>query len=161
MSGSKQRPSHASDSSVQREAELVALKALSISLGVQLASCKLEIARGAHVHVDGFHAGPPAILAEVFAHQGPLKAGQRNKLMSDALKLFTASRVLFGSRAHAILVLTDAVAAAGIRSGWRRAALGALDVEVQVVDLPAAMAERVRQARAGQRMVNADSVPEK
>jgi hypothetical protein len=113
------------------------------------------------VHVDGFHAGPPAILAEVFAHQGPLKAGQRNKLMSDALKLFTASRVLFGSRAHAILVLTDAVAAAGIRSGWRRAALGALDVEVQVVDLPAAMAERVRQARAGQRMVNADSVPEK
>jgi hypothetical protein len=99
-------------------------------------------------------------LAEVFAHQGPLKAGQRHKLMSDALKLFTASRVLFGSRARVILVLTDAVAAAGIRSGWRHAALGALAVEVQVVALPAEMAERIRQAQAGQRMVNERLVPE-
>jgi hypothetical protein len=65
MSGSKQRPSHASDSSVQREAELVALKALSNSLGVQLASCKLEISE--LTARRWLPRGAPGNLAEVFA----------------------------------------------------------------------------------------------
>ena len=50
---------HASNSAVQREAELVAIGALSVMLGVALVPIRLELAPGASVHVDGYHPGPP------------------------------------------------------------------------------------------------------
>ena len=151
---SSPRGAHPSDSSVQRDAEIAILRTLSTELGVALAPCRLELAAGVHVHVDGFHAGPPAMLAEVFAHHGALRPGQRHKLMSDALKLVTVSKVLFGARARVVLVLADDTAAAGVRSGWRNAALGALGVEVKLVALPPDVAAKVRAAQATQSMVN-------
>src|ERR1700677_2969349 len=115
-----------SNSAVQREAEVVAVAALSRDLGLSLDPAKLPLADGVLVHVDGFHAGPPAILAEVFAHQGPLKGGQRHKIMSDAFKLVAIGRHYPG--AMLLLVLTDPVAADGAQRGWRGAALKAAGV---------------------------------
>ena len=54
---------HASSSTVQREAELVAIEALSLVLDVALVPDRLDLGGGASVHVDGYHPGPPAILA--------------------------------------------------------------------------------------------------
>jgi hypothetical protein len=71
------------------------------------------------------------VLVEVFAHQGPLKAGQRHKLMSDACKLLAVSTLLFESKAHVMLLLTHHRAADGVRWGWRNAALLALGVQVR------------------------------
>ncbi len=140
---------------MQRDAEREAIKALSRDLGLPLEGCRLEFGDGSCVNVDGFHPGPPAVLAEVFAHQGPLKGAQRHKLMSDALKLLATSKVLFASTARVLVVLTDDRASAGVRAGWRGSALKALGVEVRTVVLPAGVPERVRVAQERQRMVNA------
>lgn len=147
---------HASDSADQRAAELVAIKALSLMLGVSLETGPkpLFLAGGTSVHVDGFHPGPPAILVEVFAHQGPLKGGQRHKLMSDAFKLVAVSTHLFESKAKTMLVLTDTIAAESLKRGWRGAALKALGVQVETVPIPHDLAARVRAAQLRQRMVN-------
>jgi len=148
---------HDSDSVVQREAEVVALAALSSAEGVILAPAKLELAPGVRVHVDGFHPGPPAVIAEVFARQGALKGGQRHKLMSDAFKLASVKAGIPGARV--MLVLTSEVAKAGLCIGWRAAALKALGIEVRVVALPPELAERVVAAQKRQRMVNAGTAP--
>jgi hypothetical protein len=147
---------HVSDSADQRAVELVAIEALCRDLGVHLCSEWLELAGGACVHVDGFHRGPPPVLAEVFAHQGPLKGGQRHKLMSDAFKLVAVSKELFESKAKVMLVLTDDIAADGLRRGWRGAALKALDVEIVVAPISDEVASRVVAAQVRQRMVNDD-----
>lgn len=145
---------HASDSAAQRDAEREAIAVLSRDIGLPLVPRRLDLGDASCVNVDGFHDGPPAVLAEVFAHQGPLKGGQRHKLISDAFKLLAASKVLFASGAHVMLVLTDDQAAAGVRAGWRGLALKALGVEVRTVVLPARVSARVRLAQERQRMVN-------
>ena len=144
---------HASSSTVQRDAELVAIEALSRMLGVALIPTRLDLGDGASVHVDGYHPGPPVILAEVFAHQGSLKGGQRHKLMSDAFKLVAVAKGLPGAKV--MLVLTDQVAADGLQRGWRGVALKALGVEVMTVAIPDDVAEKVRAAQLRQRMTNA------
>ena len=54
-------------------------------------------------------------------------------------------------------MLTDDDAARGLRSGWRKAALAAMDVEVHVVALPPEIAASVREAQKRQEMKNATS----
>jgi hypothetical protein len=143
---------HRSDSAAQREAERVAVAQLGRDLGVSLDPAELTLAEGIRVHVDGYHAGPPAIVVEVFAHQGPLKGGQRHKVMSDAFKLVAIGRTHPG--AQLLFVLTDPVAAASAQGGWRGAALKAAGVEVRTVALPAELMANVLAAQARQRMVN-------
>jgi hypothetical protein len=53
-----------------------------------------------------------------------------------------------------LLVLTDGDAVRGLRSGWRKAALAAMDVEVHAVVLPVEIAASVRAAQRRQEMVN-------
>jgi hypothetical protein len=151
---------HVSDSADQRAAELVAIEALSLLPEVgKLVPSQLELVPGVFVHVDGYSVGPPVVLAEVFANQGPLKGGQRHKLMSDALKLVAVSRRLFEGKAKGMLVLTDEVAADSLRRGWRGEALQALGVEVRTVAIPEELAARVRQAQLRQRMTNPEGKP--
>jgi hypothetical protein len=145
---------HKSDSAEQRRAESFAIASLSGQLGgTALAPEKLPLGDdGVRVHVDGYREGPPAIIAGVFARQGTLKAGQKHKLMSDAIKLVALGRLHPG--ATLILVLTDDDAAEGIRRGWRGAALDTLGIEVRTLPLPADVAARVLAAQTRQRMVN-------
>lgn len=144
---------HPSNSDVQREAERAALDVLRAE-GLALAPKRLTLAKGAHVNVDGV-CESPTILVEVFAHQGPLKGGQRHKMISDALKLLAVSRKLFDSKARVILLLTDEAAAKSIRTGWRGAVLSTFGVEIRVVTIPAELAARVLAAQKRQRMTNA------
>jgi hypothetical protein len=106
------------------------------------------------LHTDGAAEGPPAILAEVYAHQGRLKGGQPHKLLADAFKL-VAARKLSLPFARVLLVLTDEDAARGLRSGWRKEALTAMEVEVVVVALPPEIAASVRDAQKRQEIKSA------
>lgn len=151
---------HVSDSADQRAAELVAVEALSLAPDVgRLVPTRLELARGVFVHVDAYRAGPPVVLAEVFAHQGPLKGGQKHKLMSDAFKLVAVSARIFEGNARMMLVLTDVVAADSLRRGWRGEALQALGVEVRIVAIPAEVSARVLAAQLRERMSNPEGEP--
>jgi hypothetical protein len=145
----------ASDSAEQRIAERYAPEAVGKKFGVELLPRKLQLSDGSCVEIDGATDGPPPILAEVYAHQGRLKGGQPHKLLADAFKLVAARKLTFTcDHARVLLVLTDDDAARGLRSGWRKAALAAMEVEVVVVSLPTEVAESVRAAQKRQEMVN-------
>jgi hypothetical protein len=144
-----------SDSTEQRTAERFALDAVGKRLGVELLPRKLRLPDGSCVEIDGSTDGPPPVLAEVYAHQGRLKGGQSHKLLADAFKLVAARKLVFPcEHARVLLVLTDDDAARGLRTGWRKAALAAMDLEVHVAPLPPDIAASVREAQTRQEMVN-------
>src|SRR5580658_10449489 len=146
---------HLSDSTEQRTVESFALAEVSKRLGVDLLPRKLQLPGGSYVEIDGATEGPPPVLAEVYAHQGRLKGGQFHKLLADAFKLVAARKLSFPcGHARVLLVLTDDDAARGLRSGWRKAALKAMEVEVLVVALPPEIATTVREAQRRQEMKN-------
>lgn len=87
-----------------REAETLIRERLASTVGMGLAPATLRLGTGAAVQVDAVSADR-AVLAEIFAHQGPLKGGQRRKIAADALRLITLGRDRPGTRL--ILALAD------------------------------------------------------
>jgi hypothetical protein len=140
----------AGDSQVQRDAEAVLLAALSASIGVPLAPARVHLPDGTHVECDGVSADPP-VLVEAWAHQGPPKSAQRNKVLADALKLVHVAAAL-GGRHRKILCFSDdeAVRPFLSRRSWYAGALRTLDVQVHVVDLPSEWRERILEAQKRQ-----------
>jgi hypothetical protein len=129
------------DSSEQKAAERVAMDLLSERLGVPLSPLRIPLHGGGRLELDGASRDPP-ILVEAWAHQGPPKAAQKAKIMTDAMRLQLAARTL-GTEPKLVLLLTDHEAAAHFTGrSWMAEALRELSIEVQVVDLP----EDVRQA---------------
>lgn len=137
------------DSSEQQGAEAVMLAALGERLGVALAPMRLHLPDGSVVEVDGI-GSDPAVLVEAWAHQGPPKPAQRNKVLADALKLIHVAAQL--PVAHRkVLCLSDAEAARPFMGrSWYAAALRSMEVEVQVVSLGDEWRDRVLNAQARQ-----------
>jgi hypothetical protein len=139
----------AGDSSEQREAEKVAIRILGEQLGVQLAPRRLPLPGGGRIELDGVSDLPPT-LVEVWAHQGPPKAAQKAKVMTDAMRLLLAARVLMNDP-RLVLALTDHAAAAHFTGrSWMAQALRELGIEVLVVELPDAVRQAVLRAQARQ-----------
>jgi hypothetical protein len=118
------------------------LAAAAERLHVRLSPSHLDLAPGTRISLDGFAAGPPALAVKVFSHIGPLKTGQRHRVLASALKLAAVRKVVPGARL--LIVLGDDDAARGVRGGWRRIGLEALGVEVLVLPLPLEIAARLR-----------------
>jgi hypothetical protein len=139
----------AGDSLEQRDAEKVAIQLLGEKLGVVLTPRRLPLPDGGRIELDGVSDQPP-ILVEVWAHQGPPKAAQKAKVMTDAMRLLFAARVL-GTAPRLILGLTDRAAAAHFTGRtWMSQALRELGVEVEIVELPEPVRESVLRAQARQ-----------
>ena len=139
----------AGDSAVQRHAETIALQALASQLGFALKPERIYLPAGSHVEVDGV-SHDPAMLVEVWAHQGTLKPAQRNKVLSDALKLQYLGSVLDGDY-RLVLCLTDASAAAPfLGRSWYSGALQRARIEVEVVEIPEELRASIRKAQARQ-----------
>ncbi len=140
------------DSSEQRNAERWMLADLSRRLDVRLVPRRMAVAGVLRVELDGGDEDL-TVLVEAWAHQGPPKPAQRNKVLADALKLVWVASTL-PRRPRLVLCLSDHQAAApftGERS-WAARALADLGVEVVVVDLPvdiraAVVAAQLRQFR--------------
>ena len=139
------------DSAVQREAETEMLAALGTDLRAQFRSYRICLVDGAQVEVDGFSEDPP-ILVEAWAHQGPPKGGQRNKVLADALKLQLAAG-LFDPRPRLILCFADEDAARPFRPSartWYAKALRDSKVDVVIVELPEHVRAQIREAQRRQ-----------
>ena len=137
------------DSSEQRDAEKIAIRLLGEQLGVPLAPRRLPLPGGGRIELDGA-SDHPSVLVEAWAHQGPPKRAQKAKVMTDALKLLFAARVLT-TDPRLILALTDHGAAAHfIGRSWMAQALRELGIEVLVVDLPDDVRQAVIRAQARQ-----------
>ena len=138
------------DSREQRAAERQMLDALGRDLG----GLTLEPARividDVRVEVDGADAGR-TVLVECWAHQGTVKPAQKNKVLSDALKLtWVASRLPVHPRL--ILCMSDPVAAAPFSTAqsWTAAAFRDLEIEVRVVSLTEETRQGVQDAQTRQ-----------
>jgi hypothetical protein len=147
---------HVSDSAVQRKAEGVIRERLAELLGTPLKAGPVTLAGGATVEVDAVSTEDP-VLAEIFARQGALKAGQQKKVAIDTLKLITIRRERPETRL--LLAFADEAAAAYAQgNGWLANALRSWEVDVVVVAIPDELRAEIRAAQAGQRMINVDEV---
>ena len=93
----------------------------------------MQLDSNAFVEVDGV-SDDESVFVEVFAHQGNMKGGQRDKVATDALKLITLGQ----SRPDAKLILALAhpdVIRFATKGTWVAAALKAWRVEVLEVEL--------------------------
>jgi len=139
----------AGDSLVQRVAKVAMLKELVVVLGYPLRKDRMTAPDGSVVDFDGWSAEPPT-LVEAWAHQGPPKAAQKLKVMTDALKLVWGQRT-FLPEARLILLFADGAAARHFRlTSWMASAIRSFGIEIVVADLPAAVRARIRAAQARQ-----------
>jgi hypothetical protein len=139
------------NSAEQRDAERVLLDLLGRDLGLALEPAAIVLASGARVEIDGCDASR-TVLVECWAHQGPPKPAQRNKVLADALKLTWISTTIY-PRPRLILCLSDPLAAAPFlpsARSWAAQALQDLAITVHIVDLPDGTRERVRAAQRRQ-----------
>lgn len=92
----------------------------------------------------------PPVLVEVWAYQGQPKSAQRNKVLSDALKLQFVGDVLDGDY-RLVLCLTDAAAAAPfVGRSWFADALQHAGIDVEVVAIPDDLKASIRAAQSRQ-----------
>ena len=93
------------------------------------------------------------MLVEVFAHQGPLKGGQRHKIATDTLKLITIAREMT-PRPRLVLAFAEPKLAEWAAGGsWLAAALISWEVEVIVVKLDERVRAEIAAAQRRQLMV--------
>lgn len=143
-----------SDSAVQRRAESIIRQRLARRLSVSLEPGVIKLAEGAPVHVDAV-SEDGGVIAEIFARQGALKAGQQKKVAIDTLKLITIRREKPGVRL--VIAFADSEASGyATGGGWVAQALRTWDVQVEVVSIPENLRGEILAAQDGQRMVNPD-----
>lgn len=124
----------AGDSLEQRKAEEALVGCLAERLGVPLVKGTLHLDGGGCLEIDGY-CKCPAVLCEAWAHQGPPKAAQKHKVMSDGFKLLFAS-MLVPQPARMFLVFGDEAAADHFRGdSWMAKALRAKGIKVFVAPL--------------------------
>ena len=139
----------AGDSAEQRDAEEYLISRLGQSLGVQLAKKEFELPGGEWLELDGASESP-LILCEAWAHQGPPKSAQKNKVLADALKLLYVERIA-SKPAKKILLFGDKVAARRFQGdNWMARALEAFGVEIRVIELPEEKKDAVKKAQKRQ-----------
>jgi hypothetical protein len=140
--------SHPSSSHEQRETETLVLERLATDLGVRFGEAPPEL-RG--LKLDGYAAGDPPVLVEVFAHVGRCKSGQHGKIARDMTKLLLAERLLPGRRARKIVAFVSGEARRALEVGWPARFAREFEVPTVLVDLPKAQLEELGRAQDRQR----------
>jgi hypothetical protein len=138
------------DSSEQRMAEGHMLAALGKRLDLRLAPRRLLHPSGARVEIDGADDGL-TVLVECWAHQGPAKVAQKNKLVVDATKLSWIARALDPAPHRLILCVSDPAAVGHLRGvSWQAQAIRELRVEIEIVSVDPALVAALNDAQKRQ-----------
>jgi hypothetical protein len=139
----------AGDSAEQRRAEEYLIARLGESLGATLKKTRVEMPGGEWLEIDGA-CETPMILCEAWAHQGPPKPAQKNKVLADALKLLYVER-LKSVPARKILLFGDKVAARRFQGeNWMARAMESFGIEIRIIELPPEMRNTVEEAQKRQ-----------
>jgi len=139
----------AGDSAEQRRAEEYLIARLSEDLGASLKKKEVELPGGERLEIDGV-CETPMILCEAWAHQGPPKSAQKNKVLADSLKLLYVER-LKSVPARKILLFGDKIAARRFQGeNWMARALESFGIEIHIVELPLEMRKAVAEAQKRQ-----------
>jgi hypothetical protein len=143
---SKRKPG---DSSVQRSAEAIIRDALEKELG-----CSLEDNRPeelSKLQLDGFHDAVKPVCAEIWAHQGPAKSAQKDKVLKDMCKLLLAEQKI-GRLCRKVIAVSDQEAALHLTTGktWQREFAEVFDLEIIVVEIDEKSRQQIREAQKKQ-----------
>jgi hypothetical protein len=148
------RGRHASDSSEQQKAEVVALGLANEKLSVTLHRDRLTFPRGVCIDVDGIDH-ERRVLCEVYCRLGILKPAHKHKVASDMLKLILAERELGGTWRKVICLVDDEAFRTISGRSWLKAVADRFGVELITVALPADVRALVKAAQGRQLMQNA------
>ena len=128
---------------------------LAMDLGVEWRTdgpVPVQLPNGSKPEIDAVSVDG-VTLAEIYAHQGPLKGGQVHKVARDVLKLITVVRGRPSAQLH-IAFASDAAAASASR-GWLGEAFEIWGIQPRVVHVSDEIRRELEEAQARQRMVNA------
>ncbi len=133
----------------QREAETAMVSLLAEKIGVDLKPERIQLPEGGWLQVDGF-SKDPRVACEAWAHQGEAKSAQKDKVTKDIFKLVFV-RELMQADTRLILLFSDQAATKFLRGrSWRAQAMRSLGVEIEVVDVPVEVRNRVIAAQKRQ-----------
>jgi len=144
---------HKSDSIEQQMAEAFMRDLLNRRLDLSLQPQSFKLNRRAQVQLDGFDE-KKRTLCEVYAHIGPLKGGQPDKVAGDILKMLLVEKYLGGCW-RKIYCFADEIAKRKlIGISWLGACCSEFGIEPEVVELPKDKRVLILDAQARQTMVN-------
>ncbi len=142
-----------SDSKVQRDAEATVIEQVNRRLGIDLVGRSLSLP-GCSVDVDGYYETDGTItIIEVWSHIGPAKSAQRNKVLTDVLKLALISKHLQDQKpdavinAYVIFIDKDAEKVLTNKS-WGATAAQTFGVKSIVVEIPQDLVHAVKKHRS-------------
>jgi hypothetical protein len=151
----------ASCSDVQQLAEQLMIREFSRQLGRELGSATIPIGKN-KVTGDGCHRDDNRVtLVEAWAHVGKAKSAQRNKVLSDMLKLAFVSSVLRRSyptlNVESHLIFADVSAANVVTgNGWAALAAKEFGIAMQVIALSQEVLNKIKEAQRRQDIRVAD-----
>lgn len=137
----------------------------SRQLGRELERATIPIEKN-KVTVDGFHRDDNRVtLVEAWAHVGKAKSAQRNKVLSDMLKLAFVGSVLRRSyptlNIESHLIFADASAANVVTGdGWAALAAKEFGIAMQVIALSKEVIDTIKEAQRRQDIRVTDECPE-
>ncbi|MEE8472062.1 MAG: helix-turn-helix domain-containing protein [Dehalococcoidia bacterium] len=134
----------------QQEAEKWLIDRLSEQLGVCLEKKRRELFEKSWLELDGYSKNP-FIACEAWAHVGPPKSAQKNKVMADALKLLYV-KDFFKENGRCILLFGDEKAASHFKhNSWNAKCLESLGIEVKIISFTNEWKNRVLKAQKRQK----------
>jgi hypothetical protein len=142
----------AGDSSEQQNAEEWLLNELSKELGLKLIKQKFDLEGARQIELDGF-CESPLVLCEAWSHIGPPVGCQKDKVMTDALKLIFVNNTLFKGEGKCILLFADHDAAALFQrdENWRSQCLKYYDIKIKIIKFTQERKAKILEAQERQK----------
>ena len=145
--------SNPSNSSVQLQAEVEMLQEIGKKIDCVLTKEPIQVDNHMPLEVDGVSKSE-YILCEAYAHIGKLKGAQHQKVITDAMKMLYAERLL-GGKWRKILLFADDTTAKSFESGtWYAEAIKEFEIEIRIVTLKDETRYKILEAQKRQVMQN-------
>jgi hypothetical protein len=142
----------AGDSSEQQNAEKWLLNELSKERGLKLIKKRFDLEGARQIELDGF-CESPLILCEAWSHIGRPVGCQKDKVMTDALKLIFVNKLFYKGEGECILLFADYDAAALFQhdENGRSQCLLDYDIKVKVIEFTEEIKAKIQEAQERQK----------
>lgn len=138
------------DSKEQQDAEKWLVSYFAQGKGVKLVKKKWTLLNGSWVESDGF-CESPRIICEAWAHIGIPKSAQKNKVMTDVLKMLFIDSLEKSRKSSLVLLFGDEKAAEHFKGkSWMATCLKRNGIEVKVIKFPEEIKEKILKAQERQ-----------
>jgi len=127
---------HNSSSIEQQNIEKIILKIISDQLGIEFENNPTIQCGGSTIRPD-FYSDENNIIGEIYSHVGSLKPTQRNKILSDILKMLLLEKETKRYHRKIIAICDESVLKSISGKSWAATCFRSFDIEVIKVDIGA------------------------